>query len=95
MEKIKELIEMKFLFREFHTTLKEMVVLLTTEEKEATKLEYALRKYTGHKLYSEDSSKAVDLYIPLKIIINNEKVNTYFPDIYESKEEALEAIKFN
>lgn len=46
MEKIKELIEMKFLFREFHTTLKEMVVLLTTEEKEATKLEYALRKYT-------------------------------------------------
>jgi hypothetical protein len=59
MEKIKELIEMKFLFSEFHSTLKEMVVLLTTEEKEATKLEYALGKYTGYDLYSEYGSKEV------------------------------------
>lgn len=59
MEKIKELIEMKFLFREFHSTLKEMVVLLTTEEKESKRLEYALPKYTGYELYSEYGSKEV------------------------------------
>lgn len=36
--------------------------------------------------------ESFDLYISLRIVINNEKVKTYFSDIYESKEEALEAI---
>jgi len=60
-----------------------------------------LEDYTDYEYIKDTENElvviieAVDLYIPLKIIINNEKVNTYFPDIYESKEEALEAIKFN
>lgn len=36
--------------------------------------------------------ESFDLYISLRIVINNEKVKTYFSDIYESKEEALEAL---
>lgn len=61
-------------------------------------IDKGLEDYTDYEYIKETENEliviieSVDLYIPLRIVINNEEVKTYFPDIYESKEEALEAI---
>lgn len=57
-----------------------------------------LEDYTDYEYIKETENElivlivTVDLYIPLRIVINNNKAKTYFPDIYESKKEALDAI---
>lgn len=57
-------------------------------------IEKGLEDYTDYEYIKETENElivifeAVDLYIPLKIVINNEKVKTYSSDIYESKVEA-------
>lgn len=61
-------------------------------------IDKGLEDYTDYEYIKETENEliviieAVDLYIPLKIVINNEEAKTYFSDIYESKEEALEAL---
>lgn len=61
-------------------------------------IDKGLEDYTDYEYIKETENELIiilesfDLYISLRIVINNEKVKTYFSDIYESKEEALEAI---
>lgn len=60
-------------------------------------IEKGLEDYTDYEYIKETENELIvilesfDLYISLRIVINNDKVKTYFSDIYESKEEALEA----